>query len=94
VDVASWARSIVQSFKSQTATWVVGFLIAIISVFSSKIVENIKFAINKEDLRSKYYEELVSDVSEFRFESELLGRVSSAQVDHSNQPYSASERVQ
>ncbi len=71
METVSWMQSVVQSFKSQTATWIVAFLVAVLSVFSSKITENIKFAINKADLRSKYYEELVSDISEFGFEAEL-----------------------
>jgi hypothetical protein len=63
--------SFVDSFRSQTATWLVAFLIGILTIFSSKLSENIKFAVNKADLRTKYYEELVSDVSEFNFEAEF-----------------------
>jgi hypothetical protein len=67
----SWLKPIFDSFKTQTATWLVTFLIALLTLFSSKITESVKFALNRADLRSKYYEEIAMDLSEFIFQAEL-----------------------
>jgi hypothetical protein len=66
-----WLESIGQSLKTQTATWFVGCVIALLTVFSSKITESVKFAINRAALRPKYYEEIATDLSDFIFEAEL-----------------------
>jgi hypothetical protein len=68
----TWRDTMIESFKSQTATWSVGLLIAILSIFSAEITENVKLALNRADLASKYYEELASDLSEYRFQAELV----------------------
>jgi len=67
----SWSQAVVESLKSQTATWFIGFLIALLTVFSSTITERIRTALNSADIRSKNYEDLASDMSEYMFESEL-----------------------
>jgi hypothetical protein len=66
-----WMESIVNSLRTQAATWFVGFVIAMLTLFSSQITEYVKFALNSADLRSKYYEELAVDLSEYAFEAEL-----------------------
>jgi len=71
MDAAAWWQSFIDSIKSQTATWLVGFLIARLTLFSTKITENIKLALNRADLVSKYYEELAVNLSEYRFQAEL-----------------------
>jgi len=58
-------------FGNQLATWFVGVIIALLGVFSSKLVECAKFALNKAELRSKNYEEFSTDLSEFVFAAEL-----------------------
>jgi hypothetical protein len=63
--------SITESLKTQTATWFVGVVVALLSIFSSKIVESAKFALNRAELRTKNYEELSTDLSEFVFLAEL-----------------------
>lgn len=53
------------------ATWLVTSTIALLTIFSDKIVERIRLAINKADLRVKYYEELAMDLSSYIFWSEV-----------------------
>jgi hypothetical protein len=53
-------------------TWFALFLVAILTVFSDKIVGRIRFALNRADLRSKYYEQLALDLSTFVFYSDLF----------------------
>jgi hypothetical protein len=66
-----WLDTIGTSLKTQTATWLVAFLIAILGLFSSRITESIKFSLNRADLRTKQYEELASEVSQYIFSAEL-----------------------
>jgi hypothetical protein len=68
---AAWWQAFIDSIKSQTATWLVGFVIALLTLFSAKITENIRLALNHADLVSKYYEELAENLSEYRFQAEL-----------------------
>lgn len=56
----------IASPSGKSGTWNAG-----LSIFSSNITEHIKLALNRADLTSKYYEELASDLSEYRFEAEL-----------------------
>jgi hypothetical protein len=42
-----------ETFKSQAATWFIGAVIAILTVFSGKIVESLKFSLNRANLRTK-----------------------------------------
>ena len=53
-------------------TWFALFLVAILTVFSDKIVGRIRFALNRADLRSKYYEQLALGLSTFVFYSDLF----------------------
>jgi len=66
-----WRNSIWTSLKSQTATWFVGFLIAILTIFSSQLTESVKFGLNRADSRTQQYEELASEISEYIFYAEL-----------------------
>jgi hypothetical protein len=74
-DHAAMAIALIQSLKTslktQTGTWFVGAVIAILGIFSDKITESIKFALNRADLRTKQYEELAADVSSHLFSAEL-----------------------
>lgn len=65
-------HKILDSLRTQFITWVVGIIIAILGLFSGQIVESIKFSLNKADYRSKYYEELAVDFSQYLFRSEIL----------------------
>jgi len=64
--------SIAESLKNQAATWFVGAVIGLLAVFSGKLTEQVKFALNREDLRAKNYEDLSTDLSEFAFNANLL----------------------
>ncbi|MBB6187003.1 hypothetical protein [Rhodanobacter sp. MP7CTX1] len=52
-------------------TWLVLAVVALLSVFSDKLIGRIRFALNRADLRSKYYEELALDLSTFLFYVDL-----------------------
>jgi hypothetical protein len=53
-------------------TWLVLFLVGILTVFSDKIVGRVRFALNRADLRSNYYEQLALGLSTFVFYSDLF----------------------
>src|SRR5262249_41598268 len=50
-----WSARFISSFADKVGTLFIGFILASLGVFSSKIVESIKFALNRADLRTKYY---------------------------------------
>ena len=47
-----WYSALLKSLQEQTGTWFVAAVIAVLTVFSNRIVESIKFALNRADLRS------------------------------------------
>jgi hypothetical protein len=59
--------TLLHSLSSQAGIWFVGFVIAMLSVFSGRIVESIKFGLNRADLGAKYYEEIATQISHFIF---------------------------
>jgi hypothetical protein len=63
--------SILVSLKSQTATWFVGVLITVLTLFSSKLTEHIKFALNRADSRTHQYEQIATEISQYIFAAEL-----------------------
>jgi hypothetical protein len=65
-----WESGLGTSLRTQTATWFIGVVIAVLSVFSSHLTEKIKFSINRADLRVKSYETLSQDLSVYVFASE------------------------
>ena len=67
----TWLQLIAGSLEKQTATWLVAFLIGILGLFSGRITESVKFALNRADLRTKQYEELASEISQYIFCAEL-----------------------
>lgn len=70
-----WTTHLLHSFADQTATWFVGVVLALLGVFSGKLVETIKFALNRADLRTKYYEQLAVDLSAHVFAVNRLTKV-------------------
>jgi hypothetical protein len=68
----TWLQGLATSFKTQTATWLVAFLIGILALFSGRITESVKFALNRADLRTKQYEELATEISQYIFSAELI----------------------
>ncbi len=67
----TWLQELRTSLKTQTATWVAAFVIGILTLFSGRITESVKFAMNRADLRTKQYEELAKDISGYIFAAEL-----------------------
>lgn len=61
----SFLDSIRTSLKTQTATWFVGVVFALLGLFSTRMVESARFALNRADLRSQQYEELATQVSQY-----------------------------
>jgi hypothetical protein len=64
------------SFADQAGNWFIGVVLALLGVFSGRLAESIKFALNRADLRTKYYEELATNISHFVFMIDRLVRVS------------------
>jgi hypothetical protein len=71
----SWTEHLLHSLADQTATWFVGVVLALFGVFSGRLVETVKFALNRADLRTKYYEQLAVDLSSFVFAVNRLTKV-------------------
>ena len=67
----TWWQGLTSSLKTQTATWLVAFLIGILGLFSSQLTESIKFALNRADLRTEQYDELATEISQYIFSAEL-----------------------
>lgn len=67
----TWLAGIATSLKTQTATWLVVFMIGILSLFSGRITDSVKFALNRADLRTKQYEELAIEISQHIFSTAL-----------------------
>lgn len=68
---SSWFQGLVTSLRTQTATWLVAFLIGILGLFAGQITESVKFALNRADLRTKQYEDLATEVSAYIFSAEV-----------------------
>jgi hypothetical protein len=52
--------------------WLTATIVALLTVFSDKILERIRFRLNRADLRTKYFEALAIDLSTYLFYSELF----------------------
>lgn len=61
-----------ESIKKDTATWFIGVVISILTIFSSHLSEQIKFHLNKADLRVKLFEEISAETSSFVYSSEIM----------------------
>ncbi len=72
---SNWLQDVLISLRTQTATWMVAFVIGIFGVFSSNIIESIKFSLTRADLRTKQYEEMATQISSYIFDSELTTEI-------------------
>lgn len=59
-----------EKVKDNFATLLVTTVIAVITVFSDKIVGDIKAAVNRANLRTSHYEKLAADLSNYTFSAE------------------------
>src|SRR5205809_6944523 len=51
--------------------WLATIIVALLTIFSDKILERIRFRLNVADLRTKYFEELAVNLSTYLFWSEI-----------------------
>lgn len=68
---STWWQDLSSSLKTQTATWLVAFLLGILGLFSGQITESVKFSLNRADLRAKQYDELSLEASQYIFYAEM-----------------------
>ena len=61
-----------QTFVTHLETWLILAVVSLLTIFSDKLLGRIRFALNRADLRSKYYEELALDLSTFVFFADLF----------------------
>jgi len=53
--------------RDKIGVWLATIIIALLTVFSDKILERIRFRLNIADLRTKYFEELAVNLSTYLF---------------------------
>ena len=58
--------------SNNIGAWLAASIVALLTIFSDKILERIRFRLNRADLRTKYFEELATDLSTFVFFSEIF----------------------
>jgi len=73
--MSDWFANIAHSLAEQAGTWFIGLVVALLGLVSGRLVENIKFALNRADLRTKYYEELAEELSNIVFIVDRLVKV-------------------
>jgi hypothetical protein len=59
-------------FRDNIGAWLAATIVALMTVFSDKLLERIRFRLNRADLRAKYFEELAVDLSTYIFFAELF----------------------
>jgi len=52
--------------------WLAATIVALLTIFSDKILERIRFRLNRADLRTKYFEEQAVSLSAYLFYSEIF----------------------
>jgi hypothetical protein len=66
--MSDWLAHFSGSLADQVGTWFAGSVVlAVLGAFSGRLVEKVKFALNRADARIKYYEQLATDISHFVF---------------------------
>ena len=73
--MSGWLATTSHDFAGQSATWFVGVVLTLMSLFSGRLAETIKFALNRADLRTQYYEQIATDISHFVFIVDRLVKV-------------------
>lgn len=62
--------TIKETLKEKIVTLIIPAVIALLTIFSDKIVEQVKLSVNRANLRTSHYERLSSEISFFAFASE------------------------
>ena len=57
--------------RDKLGVWLATIVVALLTIFSDKILERIRFRLNVADLRTKYFEELAINLSTYLFWSEI-----------------------
>jgi hypothetical protein len=65
-----WLSDVIAS--EMVFKWTCGVLILILTIFSEKLLEKLKFAMNRANLRTKQFEQMAMDLSNYIFSTELL----------------------
>jgi len=73
--MSNWLGHLLNSFADQAGTWFVGAVLAFLGLFSSRILEQVKFALNRASLRVKFYEEMATTVSRMVFVVDRLDTI-------------------
>ena len=53
--------------SNNVGTWLAAVIVALLTIFSDKILGRIRFSLNRADLRVKYFEQLATDLSTYVF---------------------------
>jgi hypothetical protein len=75
MSMSDWLAHLLRSLADQAGTWFVGIILALLGAFSGRLVETIKFSLNRADLRTKYYEQMALEISQFVFIVDRLSKV-------------------
>src|SRR5271166_5155885 len=59
-------------FRDNIGAWLAATVVALMTVFSDKLLERIRFRVNRANLRAKYFEELAMDLSSYIFFAEIF----------------------
>jgi len=54
-------------FTENIGTWMATLTVTFITIFFDKILEKIRFSLNRADLRTKYFEEMATEFSTYLF---------------------------
>jgi hypothetical protein len=73
--MTDWLSAFLHSFATQAGAWFVGLVLAVLGAFSARIVDKVKFALDRAGARAKYYEEMAVDISHFVFIIDRLANV-------------------
>ena len=65
--MSDWLNHLLHNFADQAGTWFIGVVLTFLGIFSGRLVEAVKFALNRADLRAKYFEQMAIDISAFVF---------------------------
>ena len=76
--MADWLSHFLQQFLDRGAAWFIGVVFLFLGLFSSRLAEKVKFALNRADLRTKNYEELAVELSHFVF---IIDRIIKVEIE-------------
>lgn len=72
VDYIKPGQSQPASTETALRTWLAAMFVGLLTVFSDRIIGRVRFALNRADLRTKYFEEVAIDLSTYLFYATLF----------------------